>query len=62
MKSGEIEELSKRTILLLEKTKKDYKKFEKERKQLFCYLVNKNNPVEWKKYMEQLEEIINENK
>ena len=48
LNNGKIEELNKRTIILLEKTKKEYRKFAEERKQLYCYLVNKDNLVEWK--------------
>jgi len=60
LKNSKIEELNKRTILLLEKTKKEYKKFAEERKQLYCYLVDKDDLTKWEKYVEQLEKIINE--
>lgn len=58
MKNNKIQELEKRTILLLEKTKKEYKKFAEERKRLYCYLINKNEIPEWEKYVCQLEELI----
>lgn len=58
MKNGKIEELSKRTIFLLERTKKLYKNYEKERKLLYSFLVNKNNVEEWEKYINQLERRI----
>ncbi len=62
MKNSKLEELTKKTILLLEKTKKDYKKYEKERKQLYAYLVNKNDVETWEKYVKELEEIMKCNK
>jgi len=62
LKNSKLEELTKKTILLLEKTKKDYKKYEKERKQLYVYLVNKNEVETWEKYVKELEEIIKCNK
>lgn len=60
LKNGKIEELAKRSILILEKTKKEKEKFVEERKKLYCYLVNRNNLIEWEKYLYQIEEIINE--
>lgn len=58
MKNSEIEELSERTIVLLEKTKKQYKSYEQQRKTLYSYLVNKNDAANWRKYLDQLEEVI----
>lgn len=58
MKNSEIEELSERTIALLENTKKQYKNYAEQRKILYSYLVNKNDVVNWRKYLEQLEETI----
>ncbi len=58
MKNSEIEELSKRTIILLEQTKKQYKTYEEQRKILYSYLVNKNDAANWRKYLDQLEEVI----
>lgn len=43
MKNSKIQKLSKRTIEILEKTKKEAEKYKKERKKLFEYFVNKNN-------------------
>ena len=60
LNNSKIEKLSQRTILLLEKTKKEYKKFAEERKQLYCYLVNKDDLIEWEKYVNKLEKKINE--
>lgn len=62
MKNSKLEKLTKRTILLLEETKKDYKKYEQERKQLYSYLVNKNEEEKWEKYVKELEEIMRCNK
>lgn len=58
LNNSKIEELNQRTVTLLEATKKEYKKFATERKQLYCYLVNKDDLVEWEKYVNKLEEII----
>ncbi len=58
LNNSKIEELNQRTVILLEATKKEYKKFAEERKQLYCYLVNKDDLVEWEKYVNKLEEII----
>lgn len=58
LKNSEIEELSKRTIILLEQTKKQYKTYEEQRKILYSYLVNKNDAANWRKYLDQLEEVI----
>lgn len=58
LKNSKIEDLNRRTIILLEKTKKQYKQYEQERKQLYSYLVNKNDLEKWEKYVYQLEEVI----
>lgn len=58
LKNSKIEDLNRRTIILLEKTKKQYKQYEQERKQLYSYLVNKNDLEKWEKYVCQLEEVI----
>lgn len=58
MKNSEIEELSKRTIILLEQTKKQYKDYAEQRKILYGYLINKNDAANWRKYLDQLEEVI----
>lgn len=58
MKNSEIEELSKRTIILLEQTKKQYKDYGEQRKILYSYLINKNDAANWRKYLDQLEEVI----
>lgn len=58
MKNSKIEDLSRRTIILLENTKKEYVKFAKERNLLYRYLVNKNDLTNWEKYVKQLEEVI----
>lgn len=58
LNNSKIEELNQRTVILLEATKKEYKKFAEERKQLYCYLVDKDDLVEWEKYVNKLEEII----
>ena len=59
LNNSKIEELNRKTILLLEKTKKEYKRYTEERKQLYSYLVNKDDLIEWEKYVNKLEEIIN---
>lgn len=58
LNNSKIEELNQRTVTLLEATKKEYKKFAAERKQLYCYLVNKDDLVKWERYVKKLEEII----
>lgn len=62
LKNDEVDDLIKKTILLLEKTKKQYKTYEQERRNLYSYLVNKNDVEQWKKCIEQLEEIMRWNK
>lgn len=59
MKNNKIDDLAKRTIILLENTKKEKIKFAKERKLLYCYLVNKKDLIKWEKYLIQLEDVIN---
>ena len=46
LNNSKIEELNQKTIILLEKTKKEYKNFAEERKRLYCYLVKKNDLTE----------------
>ena len=58
MKNSEIEELSKRTIILLEQTKIQYKTYAEQRKILYSYLINNNDVANWRKYLDQLEEVI----
>ena len=60
LKNDKIEELSSETVKLLEKTKKDYKKYETERKKLYEYFVNKNDVEKWEAYIKELKELINE--
>lgn len=62
MNNSKIEDLSRRTIILLENTKKEYAKFAEERNLLYRYLVNKDDLVNWEKYVNQLEEVIKCNK
>lgn len=62
LKNDEVDDLIKRTIALLEKTKKQYKTYEQERRNLYNYLVNKNDVEQWKQCIEQLEEIMKCNK
>lgn len=61
MKNSKIQELSKRTIEILEKTQKEAEKYKKERKKLFEYFVNKNNVEIWENYVVELEELIKRN-
>lgn len=60
MKNGKIEELSEKTVKLLEKTKKNYRQYEKERKKLYEYFVSKNDVEKWEAYIKEVEELINE--
>lgn len=55
-----IKELSAKTVELLERTKKHYKLYEKERKELYEYLVNKKDEERWEAYIKEFEESINE--
>lgn len=50
-----IEELSKRSIQILEKTKKSMQQYTEERKKLFNYLVEKNDIESWEAYIAELE-------
>lgn len=59
MKNDKIEELSKKTVELLEKTKKHYKSYENERKKLYQYFVNKKDIEKWEAYINEFEELIN---
>ena len=54
------EELAKRTILVLEKTKKYINFFAEERKTLDNFLRNANNFEEWENYLIKVEEKMNE--
>lgn len=56
-------DLLKRTNYLIEKTKKDYIKFEKERKLLLELSSNNNvNYDEWEKALISIEKLIDYNK
>lgn len=57
MNNDKIEELSKRTVQLLEKTKKQRNLYEMERKQLYDYFIKRENIEEWEKYIVKLEEL-----
>lgn len=57
MNNDKIEELSKRTVQLLEKTKKQRNLYEMERKQLYDYFIKRENIEEWEKYIVELEEL-----
>lgn len=60
LKNDKIEELSDKTVKLLEKTKKNYKQYEIERKKLYEYFVNKNDVEKWEAYIKEFKELINE--
>lgn len=61
MKMDKKEELSKRTIALLEKTKKCMDKYPKERRNLDKFLIEGSNLNEWEQYVEKIEkEVENE--
>ncbi len=53
-----IQKLNERTLLILEKTKKEQEKYKIEREKLFKYLINKNNIKEWEKYIIEVEKLI----
>lgn len=55
-------ELRKRTIQLLEDTRKKAEKYYKERQQLDKYLRNDTKITEWEKYVLKLEKEIGDNK
>lgn len=58
-----IEELIRRTINVLEKTKKDIKKYAKERKQVDKYFIEatkEDNLLEWESFLNYFEQIIEE--
>lgn len=57
MNNDKIEWLLKRTVQLLEKTKKQYDLYKKERKQLYIYFIKRENIEEWEKYIVELEEL-----
>ena len=54
------EELEKRTIIVLEKTKKYIMQFGEERKILDKYLIDACNFEEWEEYLLKVEEKIRE--
>lgn len=60
LKRDKIEELSLETVKLLEKTKKCYKEYETERKELNKYFVNKNDVEKWEAYIKEFKGLINE--
>lgn len=62
MDSSKIQQLSKKTIELLEATKKEITKYAIERKELFKYFANKNDVEKWEEYIVEMEELINRNK
>ena len=61
MNNSKIQQLSKKTIELLEATKKEMTKYAIERKKLFEYFANKNDVEKWEKYIEEKEKLINRN-
>ncbi len=61
MNNSKIQQLSKKTIELLEATKKEMTKYAIERKKLFEYFANKNDVEKWEKYIVEIEELINRN-
>ena len=54
-----IEELRKRTIKVLEKTKKNTTKYEKERKQVDKYFIEATKK-EWENFLNYFEKLIEE--
>lgn len=60
-----IEELRKRTIDILEKTKKQINKYQNERKQVDTYFIESakiDNLADWEMFLEHFEKIIKEEK
>ena len=60
---GKIEELKRRTIDVLEKTKKEKTKYAEERKKVDTYFVESskvNNLKEWEDFLITFEKIIKE--
>lgn len=58
-----IEELRKRTIDILEKTKKQINKYQNERKQVDTYFIESaktDNLADWEIFLEYFEKIIKE--
>lgn len=58
-----IEELRKRTINILEKTKKNTTKYSKERKQIDKYFIEsakEDNLIEWEIFLNYFEKLIEE--
>lgn len=62
MDNSKIQQLSKKTIELLEATKKEITKYAIERKKLFKFFANKNDVEKWEEYIVEMEELINRNK
>ncbi len=58
MRNSKVEDLSKRTLKLLEKTKKETEKYKNERKKLFQFWLNGNELEKWDEYVTKLEELI----
>lgn len=55
----EIKELEKRTIDILEKTKKQSERYKVERKTLYQFSIEKNIDMkEWEEYLHYFEELI----
>lgn len=59
MEHDKVVELRNKTIKLLEKTKKQQNVYAEQRKKLYNYFVNQSNLIEWEKYIEEVEELIN---
>lgn len=59
MEHDKVVELRNKTIKLLEKTKKQQNIYAEQRKILYNYFVNQTNLIEWEKYIEEVEELIN---
>ena len=60
---GKIDELKRRTIDILEKTKKDKTKYAEERKRVDKYFVESSkadNLKEWEKFLIAFEKILKE--
>lgn len=58
MGENKIDELSRRSINFLEKTKKSMEKYSQERQKLFKYLVDKDDIENWEAYLIELEQIV----
>lgn len=55
-----ISDLQKRTVQLLEKTKKNVEKYGEQRKKLDKYLREDSNELEWEKFLLEFEQKIKE--